>query len=61
MSARHEKLVPDQDKDGTAPPRPTAKLSAAQQAWLEENREAIEEYNRWMEAGNDPFAELRRP
>ena len=49
----------DQPRGGLGLPS-AAKLSAEQQAWLKENQQAIEEYNRWMEAGQDPFAAFRR-
>ena len=34
-------------------------LSPAERAWLEENRDAIADYNAWIEANGLPLAELR--
>lgn len=60
ISPHKAKPVPDQDKIEVVA-QPVGKLTASQQAWLDENREAIEEYNRWVDANEDPFAEFRRP
>lgn len=40
--------------------QPARKLTARQQAWLDENRSAIEAYNRYVETHEDPLEEFRR-
>ncbi len=49
--------VPSEPKPAV---RTAKRLTASQQAWLDENREALDAHNRHVEAHGLPFAQYRK-